>query len=117
MKGLATLVSSGLILARPKPSSRKPQHLCLDKAYDYDEIDKLVAAHGYIAHIKRRGQSDQPGVGETVYPPRRWKVERTISWLNNMRKLRTRWEKKAENYQALVMLASALLLYRLIVLG
>jgi len=117
MKGLATLLSSGLILTRPKPSRRKPQHLCLDKAYDYDEIDKLVAAHGYVAHIKRRGQSDQPGVGETVYPARRWKVERTISWLNNMRKLRTRWEKKAENYQALVMLASALLLYRLIVLG
>jgi hypothetical protein len=35
----------------------------------------------------------------------------------NMRKLRIRWEKKAENYQALVMLASALILYRRIVLG
>jgi len=117
MKGLTTLLSTGLMLARPKSTRRKRQHLCLDKAYDYEQIDKLVATHGYVAHIKRRGQSEQPGIGEVVYPARRWKVERTISWLNNMRKLRTRWEKKAENYQALVMLASALLLYRLIVLG
>jgi putative transposase len=117
MKGLAALLTSGLLVARPKPSRRKRQHLCLDKAYDYAEIDQLLASLGYVAHIKRRGQDDREGIGEPTYPPRRWKVERTISWLNNMRKLRTRWEKKAENYQALVMLASALILYRLIVLG
>jgi putative transposase len=117
MKGLAELLGKGLIVPPPKPSRRKRQHLCLDKAYDYDESDQLVAKLGYVAHIKRRGQDDRPGIGESLYPPRRWKVERTISWINNMRKLRTRWEKKAENYQALVMLASALILYRLIVLG
>jgi putative transposase len=117
MKGLAALLSTGLLVKRPKPKRRKRQHLCLDKAYDYAEIDQLVASLGYTAHIKRRGEEDQPGIGEPIYPPRRWKVERTISWINNMRKLRTRWEKKAENYQALVMLASALIVYRLIVLG
>jgi putative transposase len=117
MKGLAALLTSGLLLPRPKPTRRKRQHLCLDKAYDYAEIDQLLASLGYVAHIKRRGQQDQPGIGEPIKPPRRWKVERTISWVNNMRKLRTRWEKKAENYQGLVMLASALILYRLIVLG
>ena len=117
MKGLAKLLSTGLIVPRPKPTRRKRQHLCLDKAYDYEEIDQLVARLGYVAHIKRRGHDDQPGIGEPIYPPRRWKVERTISWINNMRKLRTRWEKKAENYQALVMLASTLILYRLMVLG
>jgi putative transposase len=117
MKGLAALLTSGLLVPRPKPTRRKRQHLCLDKAYDYPTIDQLVASLGYIAHIKRRGKDDRPGIGEPIEPPRRWKVERTISWINNMRKLRTRWEKKAENYQALVMLAAALLLYRMIVLG
>ena len=57
------------------------------------------------------------GVGEPVYPARRWKVERSISWLNNMRKLRVRWEKKVENYRGLWMLAAALITYRHIILG
>lgn len=117
MKGLEALLTSGLLVPRPKPSARHPQHLCLDKGYDFAEIDCLLKKLGYIAHIKRCGQDDTVGLGESVHPPRRWKVERTISWLNNMRKLRTRWEKKAENYQALVMLASTLILHRLIVLG
>ena len=117
MKGLAALLRTGLIMPRPKPTVRKQQHLCLDKAYDYDTIEHLLAELGYTSHIKRRGQVDQPGVGEPLHRPRRWKVERTISWMNNMRKLRTRWEKKAENYQALCMLAAALQLHRLIVLG
>jgi putative transposase len=46
MKGLATLLTDGVIVSRPKPTRRKRQHVCLDKAYDYPEIDQLVAAHG-----------------------------------------------------------------------
>ena len=44
-------------------------------------------------------------------------MERSISWLNNMRKLRVRWEKKVENYRGLWMLAAALITYRHIILG
>lgn len=117
MKGLQALLQSGLMAPRPQPTKRHPQHLCLDKGYDFEEIDRLLERMGYIAHIKRVGEDDTPGIGEAIHPARRWKVERTISWFNNMRKLRTRWEKKAENYQGLVMLAAALILHRLIVLG
>src|SRR5687768_16292730 len=53
MKGVASLLDEGLIVSRPKPSRRKRQHLCLDKAYDSAEIEQLVAAHGYVAHIKK----------------------------------------------------------------
>jgi hypothetical protein len=59
----------------------------LDKAYDAQEADELLEKLGYTKHIKRQGQSDEPGIGEVVYPARRWKVERSISWLNNMGKL------------------------------
>jgi len=44
--------------------------------------------------------------------PRRWVVERTNSWHNNFRALRIRWERRAENYQALVEMACALIAYR-----
>ena len=32
------------------------QHLCLDVGYDYGEVRRIVAAHGYTAHIRSRGE-------------------------------------------------------------
>lgn len=40
---------------------------------------------------------------------RRWVVERTHSWLNRFRRILVRWEKKAENYIALLHFACALI--------
>jgi putative transposase len=122
LKSLADLIGEGKLLAkeRKEPTGDEPQHLCLDKAYDAEEADELLDELGYTGHIKRQGEADEDaesGVGEPVYPARRWKVERSISWLNNMRKLRTRWEKKAENYRGLWLLAIALTIYRRIILG
>jgi putative transposase len=118
MKGIPELIGEGFLIPRQRLALDRPQHLCLDKAYDAPEIDEFLQAQGYILHTKRKGEKAPViGIGETVYPARRWKVERTISWLNNMRKLRIRWEKKAYNYRALWLLAAALIIYRLIVLG
>jgi putative transposase len=118
MKGIPELIGEGFLTVRPILTLDRLQHLCLDKAYDAPETDEFLQAQGYILHTKRRGEKTPvAGIGEKTYPPRRWKVERTISWLNNMRKLRTRWEKKACNYRALWLLATALIVFRLIVLG
>lgn len=117
VKGLVPLLTDGWLIERPAPDETNQQHICLDKAYDDQKMDDFLDNLSYITHVKRRGQDDTPGIGEPIHPPRRWKVERTISWLNNMRKLRIRWEKKAANYRALWLFASALIVYRLIVLG
>jgi transposase len=117
IKGLAPLLGEGMLTERPKPSDEAPQHLCLDKAYASKDTDALLDGMGIIGHVKQQGETGEPGVGEPVYPARRWKAERSISWLNNMRKLRVRWEKKAENYLALWLLAASLITYRRIVLG
>ena len=51
-----------------------------------------------------------------VAPPRverrRWPVERTHAWHNRFRRLLIRWEKKAENWLALIQLANALIAFR-----
>ena len=102
-------------VAPPRPSIRPyhPQHLCLDKGYDYPEIDEGVRQRGYTPHICRRGERKlKPG--ERRHPARRWVVERTNSWHNRFRKLAVRFEKKVENYLALVHLACALISYRLV---
>jgi hypothetical protein len=54
---------------------------------------------------------------EEVHPARRWVVERTVSWLNKRRGVRTRWSKKAENWLALVRLTCAHVLLNLAVFG
>lgn len=43
---------------------------------------------------------------------RRWKVERTIAWLQSFRRVRTRDERKAQNFLGFVHLACILILLR-----
>lgn len=41
---------------RPKPTRRRPQGLCLDRGYDYDEVRALVEEFGFTCHIRSRGE-------------------------------------------------------------
>jgi len=99
-------------IPRPEPTPEEPQGLCLDKGYDYDEVRQLAAAFGYTAHIRARGEEAQAIKREAGYKARRWVVERTHSWLNRFRRILIRWEKKPENYLAMLHLACALVTYR-----
>ncbi|NJR40942.1 MAG: transposase, partial [Leptolyngbyaceae cyanobacterium CSU_1_4] len=45
---------------------------------------------------------------------RRWTVERLHSWLNRFRRLLIRWEKKSENYLAMIHLSFACIAIRAI---
>ena len=51
-------------------------------------------------------------ISENGIKARRWVVERTHSWLNRFRRLLIRWEKKAENYLAMLHLAFAIICFR-----
>lgn len=99
-------------IPRPEPTPEEPQGLCLDKGYDYDEVRQLAAAFGYTAHIRARGEEAQAIKREAGHKARRWVVERTHSWLNRFRRILIRWEKKPENYLAMLHLACALVTYR-----
>ena len=41
---------------RPQPTARWPQHLCMDKGYDFREVRDLVAEFGLTARICSRGE-------------------------------------------------------------
>ena len=56
-------------------------------------------------------------LSELYYSARRWVAERTNSWHNRFRKLLVRYEKKSENYLALISLACCFIVYRRIILG
>jgi putative transposase len=110
-KMLAATVES-IPVERPRPSRRRPQGLCLDKGYDYDEARDLAQAFGYTAHIRARGEEAQRIKRAAGFRARRWVVERTHSWLDLFRRVLVRWEKKAANYLALLHLVFAVITYR-----
>jgi putative transposase len=94
----------------PQRTGRR-QHLCLDKGYDSDEVRQRVRRRGYVPHLRSRGeeQSEKWMRGKRA---RRWVVERVASWLNRYRRILVRWEKKADNYEALLHLVFAHILWR-----
>jgi putative transposase len=101
-----------IVVERPQPSKEAPQHLCLDKAYDNPTGHATCEQQGYTAHIRRIGEEKFDPDGHRSYPARRWVVERTLSWLSRWRGLLIRWDKKADNYLAMLKLACGLLWYR-----
>jgi hypothetical protein len=88
-------------IERPKPTRRKPQDMCMDKGYDFPEIDELVDEWGYTGHISRRG----------VDQSKRKRIP-GYSWLNRFRRLLIRWEEKKKNYVAMIHFACAWITYQ-----
>ena len=98
--------------ARPAPTPARPQGLCLDKGYDFEEVRQIVAEFGFTAHIRSRGEEAQALKREAQAKARRWVVQRTHSWMNRFRGILIRWCKKPENYIAMLHFALALMTYR-----
>jgi putative transposase len=111
-KRLVEATLESMPIERPEPTASEPQHMCLDKGYDYVDIRELIDNWGYTAHIKSRGQEESERKEIPGYRARRWVVERTHSWFNRFRRLLIRWEKKAENYLAFLHFACAVMTYR-----
>ena len=93
-----------IVLERPDPEPDFPQHLCLDKGYDNDTGWGAAVDAGYDPHIAL--------IRDERHKARRWVVERTLAWLSKCRGLLVRYEKKAENYLAMLQFACGLLWFR-----
>jgi putative transposase len=106
----ATLES--IVAARPVPTADRPQGMCLDKGYDFDEVRDILREFGFTAHIRSRGEELRELVREAGEQARRWVVERTHSWMNRFRRVLVRWDKRPENYLAFLHFACALIAFR-----
>ena len=69
------------------PTPERPQGLCLDKGYDFDEVRKTLHEFRFTAHIRGRGEEAQAIKKEAGFKARRWVVERTHSWMNRFRRI------------------------------
>lgn len=113
MKAAIRTLDSVVLRKRPKDT----QNLCLDKGYDFPQIEHESVNRGYTPHIRHRGGGEGRRMVKSVHRVRRWVVERTNSWHNRFRKLLVRYEKKVENYLGLVQLACCVIVYRRTLLG
>jgi putative transposase len=101
-----------LVVDRPEPTAAQPQGLCLEKGYDDEEGRATLAAFGFTAHIRARGEEALALKQKAGVRVRRWVVARSHSWLNRFRRILIRWEKKADNYLAFLHFACALIAFR-----
>jgi transposase len=98
-------------IERPEPTRRRPQHLCLDKGFDYDEPRALAEEFGFTLHLRTRGE-EVSAKRHARAKARRWVVERTHSWLHRFRSILIRCAKKPSNYLAQLHFALAIITWR-----
>lgn len=95
--------------------SRQPARLIGDKTYDSDLLDQELKEQGIemIAPHKRNRKKPKTQDGRSLRRyKRRWKVERFFAWLQNFRRVATRFDYKAENYLGFVYLGWIVILLR-----
>jgi transposase len=97
------------IQGKPGRPKELPDALYADRGYDSDSTRWLLAWLGIEPHIAKRRTAHGSGLGKI-----RWVVERTISWLKGLRKLRIRYDRLAVMQDAWDTLAVCVICFRLL---
>jgi transposase len=91
---------------RGRPRQR-PDRVLGDRGYDAVAIRSGLRARHIVPCLAMRRTSHGSGLGRW-----RWVVERTFAWLNQFRRLRVRYEKRADIHEAFFSLGCALICWR-----
>lgn len=92
---------------KPGPRRQLPERVQGDRAYDSEEHRRVLRWLGITPVLARRGTPHGSGLGRT-----RWVVERTLSWLHQYRRLRVRYERRADIHQAFLDIGCILICYK-----
>ena len=99
-----------IVLARPQVTEEHPQNLCLDAGYTGKQ--ETGTSRHYKPHIVSRWEEKKQKEKNPDFKARRWVVDVLHSHMNRFRKLLVRYEKKANNYLALIHFACAVIVWR-----
>ena len=105
-------VLDAIAVERPDPPERRNKHLCADAGYTGAPALQLIEEHGYIPHVKGRGQEAKEKRRHPTKRARRWIVEVAHSWFNRFRKLLVRYEKLEASFLGLHHIAAAIIAFR-----
>ncbi|HEU4595425.1 MAG TPA: IS5 family transposase, partial [Pyrinomonadaceae bacterium] len=96
-------------------TAERPERLIGDKAYDSDPLDAELAERGVELIAPHRANRKKPATqdGRKLRRyKRRWKVERLNAWLQNFRRVATRFDYHVENFLGFVHLGCIKILLR-----
>jgi transposase len=109
----------------------RPGELWADRGYDSRQLREQLRLRAIKPMIsERRRKGEQPAcdqiIGKVYRGQRkrlktrdplgrqRWPVERTNAWLRNWRRVATRWERRPELWLAVIQVAAAIVIYRML---
>lgn len=94
---------------KPGRPKELPDVLFADRGYDSEGTRDLLRWLGIEPHIAKRRTPNGSGLGKV-----RWVVERTISWLKGLRRMRVRYDRLLVVREAWATLAACVICYRLL---
>jgi len=87
----------------------RPDCVAGDRGYDAESIRQNLRARKIVPFLAKRNTEHGSGLGRW-----RWVVERTFAWLNQFRRLRVRYEKRADIHEAFLSLGCTLICWRVL---
>jgi transposase len=106
---LPTVLDFPRVGGKPGRPKELPDELYADRGYDSDGMRAFLAWLGIEAHIAKRKAPHGSGLGKV-----RWVVERTISWLKGLRRLRVRYDRLGVIQDAWASLAASVICFRML---
>ena len=107
---LPTLMERGAVKRRGRGWPRvRPERVAGDKGYSSPAVRRYLKGRQIGAVIPTKAdEAPDPAFDRAAYRERN-RIERTINRLKQLRRIATRYEKRATNYQAMLTLAAILL--------
>lgn len=93
-------------IGRPR---NRPEKVQGDRAYDSQPARNELHKRGIQPVLARRNTEHGSGLGV-----HRWVVERTLSWLHQFRRLRIRFERRADIHEAFLKIGCSLICWNFI---
>ncbi|MBB4935438.1 transposase [Lipingzhangella halophila] len=95
------------IRSRRGPRRRRPAKLHGDKGYNYDHLRRWLCGRKIAHRLARKWVESSKRLGR-----HRWQVERTVIRLAGCRRLRRRYERRADHFLAFTGIACTLICCR-----
>jgi transposase len=99
---LPTVTSFPAVGGKPGRPRTHPAKLYADAGYDSEATRKLLSWLGIEPHIRRRKSPHGSHLGRV-----RWVVERTISWIKGLRRMRVRYDRSGTSIDGWTTIAAA----------